>query len=52
MRASGITFQTKRKCRYGLHEWTAILLEMCGKCTTAESAARDLGATGKMPTGK
>ncbi|MCG8531376.1 MAG: transposase [Desulfovibrionales bacterium] len=49
---SGVSFSTKRRTRYGLQEWTAILIEMCYKRTTAEAAARDLGASKKMPTGR
>ena len=49
---SGVSFSTKRKTRYGLPEWTAILIEMCSKRTTAEAAARNLGASKRMPTGR
>ena len=49
---SGISFSTKRKTGYGLPEWTAILVEMCSKRTTAEAAARNLGASKKMPGGR
>ena len=49
---SGLSFRTGRKTPYGLPEWTAILVEMCAKRTTAESAARNLGASSKMPGGR
>ncbi len=49
---SGVSFSTKRRTRYGLPEWTAILIEMCSRSTTAEAAARNLGASKRMPTGR
>lgn len=49
---SGVSFATRRKTPFGLPEWTAILVEMCNKRTTAESAAGNLGASGKMPGGR
>ena len=49
---SGVSFPTRRKTWYGLPEWTAILIEMCRRRTTAEAAAKNLGASKRMPTGK
>ena len=49
---SGVSFSTKRRTAYGLPEWTAILVEMCSKRTTAEAAARNLGASKRMPGGR
>lgn len=49
---SGIKFPTGRRTAYGLPEWTAVLVEMCSRGVAAETAARDLGATKRMPTGR
>jgi len=49
---SGVSFPTGRKTWYGLPEWTAILIEMCNKRTTAEAAAKNPGASKRMPTGR
>lgn len=48
----GVSFSTKRRTRYGLPEWAAILIEMCSRSTTAEAAAGNLGASKRMPTGR
>ncbi len=49
---SGVKFPTGSKTAYGLPEWTAMPIEMCSKGITSEAAARNLGASKRMPTGK
>ena len=39
------------KTRYGLPEWTAILIELCSRRATAGAAVKNLGASKRMPPG-